>query len=58
MKNKLPRKRKKACKKATPEGAYAFMRILNENLMPEGRPARFPKIVPDSILGFTANGYW
>ncbi len=60
MKNKLPRKRKKACKKGTPEGGYAFMRMLNETFMREGKCPRFPKLVDDPSVefGLTVKGHW
>ncbi len=43
--NKLPRKRKKAFKKAHKKGEYLMQTILNEIIFGETKkPCRFPKV--------------
>lgn len=59
--NKLPRKRKKAYKKAHAEGEYMMARILNEILFEEKRePCRFPKfkLNTKNPKGYDVIGYW
>lgn len=61
LKNKLPRKRKKAFKKATQPSTYMMTRIFNEVLFEErGTPCRFPKVKRDSSnpKGYSIIGYW
>jgi len=60
MKNKLPRKRKKAFKKAYTKGTYMMTQILNEILFEEkGTPCRFQKTKRDnSPRGYKIIGYW
>lgn len=59
--NKLPRKRKKAFKKANAEGEYMMQQILNEILFEEkGMPCRFPKLKRNTKnpKGYDIVGYW
>ena len=61
MKNKLPRKRKKAFKKANALGEYMMTRIVNEVLFEANQtPCRFPKLKqnPKNPKGYDIVGYW
>lgn len=61
MQNKLPRKRKKAYKKAHDKNDYMSIRILNELIFEEkGDPCRFPKLKrnPKNPKGYDIVGYW
>lgn len=61
IQNKLPRKRKKAYKKAHSPGEYMMAQILNEILSEEkGDPCRFPKLKrnPKNPKGYDIIGYW
>jgi len=60
MQNKLPRKRKKAFKKAHQEGEYMMAQILNEILFEEkGTPCRFPKVkMNPRYRRYDIVGYW
>jgi hypothetical protein len=61
MKNKLPRKRKKAFKKAHRKGEYMAIQILNEILFEaKGTPCRFPKFKINNKHpnGVEIIGYW
>ena len=61
MKNKLPRKRKKAFKKAMSKADYLTVILLNDILYEEeGKPCRFPKLRKnkDNPKGFDIIGYY
>ena len=60
MKNKLPRKRKKAFKKAMSKADYLTVILLNDILYEEGKPCRFPKlrVNKDKPKGFDIIGYY
>lgn len=61
VKNKLPRKRKKAFIKAKIRTDYLAIRILNEIMFEEkAEPCRFPKLKRNlrNPKGYDIIGYW